>query len=191
MAKRREPRPRYRTSVLNAAVSLLLLALGPTEASSFFRIPGGCAPYPAPAFDYDVDFEFLQTNSTPLSTKHLSKRHPFLGWPSRWSALGDPKKVRGGEILANWAAVGDSWSAGIGSGSQVDWDYRCARYSESYPMQLSRFEAMTTKFEFKSCTGDKIQSVIDQVDSIEGTRALITVSAGGSRLFLVLVEGLC
>lgn len=50
-------------------------------------------------------------------------------------------------------------------------------------MQLSKFEPMADKFDFLSCTGDKIRSIIEQVESIGGMRELITVSAGGSKFF--------
>src|SRR6266566_4562751 len=57
--------------------------------------------------------------------------------------------------INRWAAVGDSFTAGIGSGSQLGGvfhnrdDWKCSRYDQSYPMVLNRaFGPAVQDFQF-------------------------------------------
>lgn len=159
-------RPHRLHFILRPMLLLFLLgtfALSKASRLIFTVLPSGSPPFPAPIYDLD----FL---GTPPNL--LQKRYPAVE-PSHqniWSPIGNSEKHTAGHILANWVAVGDSWSAGIGAGTQVDWNYKCARYSESYPMQLSRYEPMTREFDFLACTGDRIGNITDQVCNLKRRR---------------------
>lgn len=83
------------------------------------------------------------------------------------------------------AAIGDSYSAGIGAGDRLggDGDWSCSRYSESYPMLFNEDErfgdSKDRKFQFKSCSGAVVKDVLDnQIPEISDGQDVILLSAG-------------
>lgn len=102
------------------------------------------------------------------------------------------------------AAIGDSYSAGIGAGdvlgtykgkSTVPWsgnekaettaDWSCRRYDHSYPNlvnQDSRLgDSSNRKFQFESCSGAVINDVIEnQIPNLDSNQQVILLSAGTS-----------
>ena len=69
--------------------------------------------------------------------------------------------------ITDWLAIGDSFSAGISAdvpADEINWS--CSRFKQSYPNKMNedpRFPGHSTSrtFVFGSCTGGKMQDVID------------------------------
>ena len=69
--------------------------------------------------------------------------------------------------ITDWLAIGDSFSAGISAdvpADEINWS--CSRFKQSYPNQMNqnpRFPGHSTSrtFVFGSCSGGKMQDVID------------------------------
>lgn len=102
---------------------------------------------------------------------------------------GDPTDL---SWITRWTAVGDSFTAGIGSGSplgsiissQADW--QCSRYDRSYPEVLNRaFGKSVEDFQFVACSGDRTEDIYTQVQNMDGELDLVIMTAGGNDLCLV------
>lgn len=87
--------------------------------------------------------------------------------------------------IKKFAAIGDSYSAGIGAG-QVRTEPGsgdCSRYDESYPSlldingHLGGSDAHT--FTYLSCSGDESPAIKEQAEKLGDDYDLITISAGG------------
>ena len=91
--------------------------------------------------------------------------------------------------IKRWAALGDSFTAGIGSGnlfSQQKGDYDCSRYDHSYvALANNAFGPSVEEFQYIACSGDKSVEIFEQVSKIKGTLDLIMLTAGGNDLCLV------
>lgn len=94
-----------------------------------------------------------------------------------------------------WAAVGDSYTAGIGSGRQLGGifhkrdDWYCSRYDLSYPFLVNgALGAAVENFEFAACSGDRSEQIYDQIQKLDGTLDLVMMTAGGNDLCLVSVS---
>lgn len=94
--------------------------------------------------------------------------------------------------IKRWAAVGDSFTAGIGSGVQMGGvfqnqeDWKCSRYDQSYPMVLNRaFGPAVNNFQFVACSGDRSEGIYEQVNAMSGDLNLAILTAGGNDLCLV------
>jgi lysophospholipase L1-like esterase len=84
------------------------------------------------------------------------------------------------------AAVGDSFTAGIGAGRLWNSDSaECARYDQSYPAVILRWLGGSRAFQFPACSGDTSISILNQIDSLLGGVNLAFMSAGGNDLCLV------
>ncbi|KAF4166807.1 hypothetical protein CNMCM6936_005969 [Aspergillus lentulus] len=101
-------------------------------------------------------------------------------------------------FITRMAAIGDSYSAGIGAGNriQTDADWACSRYDHSYPYlihndpQLGDPAART--FQFASCSGAVIADVINkQIPQISGNQQVILLSAGGNDAELSKILNQC
>ena len=60
--------------------------------------------------------------------------------------------------ISNWAAVGDSYAAGIGAGSapKEAEDVRCSRYGSAYPLMLNDLmDNENAQMKFLACVGVK------------------------------------
>lgn len=101
--------------------------------------------------------------------------------------------------ITRWAAIGDSYTAGIGAGSalgsffQKRNDYYCSRYDGSYAQILNKaFGPAVSKFQFVACTGDASDQVYKQVtDQLEKDLNLVMMTAGGNDLCLASVIKKC
>ncbi|KAF5619593.1 lipolytic G-D-S-L family [Fusarium tjaetaba] len=101
-------------------------------------------------------------------------------------------------FIKKLAAVGDSYSAGIGAGDGLhgEGDENCRRYDHSYPYLINQDERLgdtaNRKFQFKSCSGAVIKNVIeDQLPSIDSDQQIILLSAGGNDAELVNILNQC
>ncbi|KAH7050299.1 SGNH hydrolase-type esterase domain-containing protein [Macrophomina phaseolina] len=99
------------------------------------------------------------------------------------------------EWIQKWAAIGDSYSAGIGAGAHLRDSGKCSRYDNSYPMMLQRYEMMpdpAPAMEYLSCSGYTSPQILDEQVSKLGTGYdLITVSSGGNDVELSKVLNHC
>ncbi|CAG8954066.1 hypothetical protein HYFRA_00009167 [Hymenoscyphus fraxineus] len=97
-----------------------------------------------------------------------------------------------------WACIGDSFSAGIGSGnvwSNRKADVQCSRYDYSYPAILNKKLGPAVKtFEYWACSGDKTVDIHNQVvrmnvynqlsSNLGNNLDFVTLTAGGNDLCL-------
>ena len=101
--------------------------------------------------------------------------------------------------IKSWAAVGDSYAAGIGAGQRLGGigDYFCSRTDESYPNLMNtdeRFGPGTDrKFTFWACSGAKTPEVTsEQIAKLDDrSQQMITVSSGGNDVGLVDILNHC
>ncbi len=85
--------------------------------------------------------------------------------------------------VENFAIVGDSYTAGIGAGSLLD--YGCSRYDGSYAVMMSkRFVSLKNVYN-KACSGAQTPDIMTQIQSLPGNLDLAVLTAGGNDLCLV------
>ncbi|KAL8902721.1 MAG: hypothetical protein Q9207_004433 [Kuettlingeria erythrocarpa] len=101
--------------------------------------------------------------------------------------------------IKTWAAVGDSYAAGIGAGERLGGlgDYFCSRTNESYPNLINSDNRLgdpaSRTFTFWACSGAKTPSVANtQVASLkDNSQQMITISTGGNDIGLVDILNHC
>ncbi|KZL67148.1 esterase family protein [Colletotrichum tofieldiae] len=101
--------------------------------------------------------------------------------------------------IKNWAAIGDSFTAGIGAGRQLGQafhnrdDWKCSRYDQSYPMVLnSMFGSSVSKFQYPACSGDRSEQIYKQVtEKLDTDLNLVVMTAGGNDLCLAAMITKC
>ncbi|KKK22529.1 hypothetical protein P175DRAFT_0500860 [Aspergillus ochraceoroseus IBT 24754] len=90
--------------------------------------------------------------------------------------------------IHSWAAIGDSFTAGIGAGnlySSDKNDRKCSRYDRSYPALLEReFGPSVKQFNYAACSGDRTPGIWEQVLGLQGEMDLVVMTAGGNDLCL-------
>ncbi|KAL8356634.1 hypothetical protein RB601_001773 [Gaeumannomyces tritici] len=93
--------------------------------------------------------------------------------------------------VKNWAAIGDSFTAGIGSGHQMgneirtDDDWRCSRYDYSWAKIVDHSLGSSVKnFQFEACSGDRTGGIYDQVNHLRNGLDVVMMTAGGNDLCL-------
>lgn len=108
-------------------------------------------------------------------------------------------------FITRLAAIGDSYSAGIGAGEKLgsvfgfwdpDSDYSCSRCDHSYPFLVNNDERLgassNRKFQFKSCSGAVISDVLErQIPAIDSNQQVILISAGGNDVELTNTLNQC
>ena len=91
--------------------------------------------------------------------------------------------------IRRWAAIGDSFTAGIGSGnlySQEHDDWKCSRYDHAYPAIINNALGPSVQnFQYVACSGDRSVQIYDQVSKLNGNLDLVIMTAGGNDLCLV------
>ncbi|OBS29554.1 hypothetical protein FPOA_03491 [Fusarium poae] len=140
-----------------------------------------------------------------------------------WSVLQN-KKVKCADNGINWdleprddniaddylnirklAAIGDSYSAGIGAGDRLGSfydalksgsDFACARYDHAYPYLLNQDERLgdpsKRNFQFLSCSGAVMKDVVDkQIPNMDSNQDAITLSIGGNDVGLISLLNSC
>lgn len=85
--------------------------------------------------------------------------------------------------IKSWAAIGDSYASGLGTGQRVD--YGCSRYAGAYPNLMNNDERLgsnqTRRFQSLAGSGLKATQILQkQVPHLKGKLDMITVSAGGN-----------
>ncbi|ORX98683.1 SGNH hydrolase-type esterase domain-containing protein, partial [Clohesyomyces aquaticus] len=96
--------------------------------------------------------------------------------------------------LRYWAALGDSYAAGIGAGSRVDKD--CARYDRSYPYLMSIDDRLGTNqyrdWKNFACSGATTEDVVEkQIPNLAKVQDVVTLSAGGNDVGLSTILNNC
>ncbi|KAK2783961.1 hypothetical protein FQN53_008882 [Emmonsiellopsis sp. PD_33] len=103
------------------------------------------------------------------------------------------------------AAIGDSYSAGIGAGNRLGTilnafdpksDWACSRYDHSYPYLINHDERLRDpkkrKFQFEFCSGAKSKDVLEkQIPDIDRGQQVILLSIGGNYDELVNILNQC
>jgi lysophospholipase L1-like esterase len=89
-----------------------------------------------------------------------------------------PVQAGGNPIV--YAALGDSFAAGVGSATlPYDLDLPCARTQGAYPVLWANSRSVT-QFTFAACSGAKTTDVIaSQLGALSAATTLVTVTAGG------------
>jgi hypothetical protein len=89
-------------------------------------------------------------------------------------------------------AIGDSFTAGIGSGNHLgtvfhdkdSWD--CSRYDLSYPMLVNGvIGPSVSDFQFRACSGHRSVQIFEQVGALQQDINMVIMTAGGNDLCLV------
>ncbi|KAK2594664.1 hypothetical protein QQS21_007640 [Conoideocrella luteorostrata] len=113
--------------------------------------------------------------------------------------------------VKRWAAIGDSYTAGIGSGVATGnmlyeelsitlpnglisghGDWYCARYDMSYPMIMDRLlGGQVEDFQYLACSGDRSQQIYQQAKQLKGSLDLVVMTAGGNDLCLAGIISSC
>ncbi|KAH7382935.1 SGNH hydrolase-type esterase domain-containing protein [Cadophora sp. MPI-SDFR-AT-0126] len=87
-------------------------------------------------------------------------------------------------LPTSYAALGDSFAAGLGSGFPIDDDVQCQRQNGSYPFQLfelSPFNGHRPSFDFQACSGDELDDIDAQVAKLAQKKFdLITLTISGN-----------
>lgn len=112
------------------------------------------------------------------------------------------------EWIKRWAAIGDSYTAGIGAGrplghritadevairvpsglNETRDNWICSRYDMAYPKIIeAQFGAHVEKeggFQYLACSGDRSEQVYQQAKALKGDLDFVTFTAGGNDLCL-------
>ncbi|GJC89927.1 lipase [Colletotrichum liriopes] len=93
--------------------------------------------------------------------------------------------------VVNWAAIGDSFTAGIGSGHQLGSSiglndaWKCSRYDYSWAKIVDDALGSSVKnFQFEACSGDRTDGIYEQVDELRNSLDVVMMTAGGNDLCL-------
>lgn len=95
--------------------------------------------------------------------------------------------------VANFGSIGDSYSAGLGSGDRLDW--ACSRYAYSYPHILHTSllgDNPNRTHQFLACSGATSTEILErQVPALKENLDLLTMSAGGNDIGLTPILSNC
>lgn len=97
--------------------------------------------------------------------------------------------------IKEWAAVGDSFASGIGSGVRTGW--WCSRYDGAYGNLINNDKSLGNdpdrKFHNLPCLGHTISQVLEkQINTLsDNTMMIMTLSAGGNDVFFKDVVDAC
>ncbi|KAI2778250.1 SGNH hydrolase-type esterase domain-containing protein [Daldinia loculata] len=92
--------------------------------------------------------------------------------------------------VQRFAAIGDSYTAGVGSGSRLGGifdigSWWCSRYDQSYPVLMKEFVGSEIEdFQFPACFGDQTWQIYNQATALKNNIDLLTITAGGNDLCL-------
>jgi lysophospholipase L1-like esterase len=85
----------------------------------------------------------------------------------------------GGAAAATYAALGDSYSSGVGTGSYI-LDSACKRSVYAYPYLFAQ-KHPGTSLAFVACSGAKTSNLLTtQIQAVTSTTTLVTLSIGGN-----------
>jgi lysophospholipase L1-like esterase len=85
-----------------------------------------------------------------------------------------------GAAGGQYAALGDSYSAGVGAGNYLSDSGTCKRSTSSYPYLWKTAHAPST-FNFVACSGAKTGDVLNgQLSALTSSTTLVSISIGGN-----------
>jgi hypothetical protein len=91
--------------------------------------------------------------------------------------------------IKNFAAIGDSYTAGIGSGklySEHDGSKLCSRYNHAYPAITNEILSPSgTNFIYSACVGADTRDISKQIQNLPSDLDLVVFTAGGDDMCLV------
>ena len=92
--------------------------------------------------------------------------------------------------INRWAAIGDSFTAGIGSGHAMGTyltdAWKCSRYTYSWPQIVNKgLGPAVQNFQFPACSGARTENIRQQAQQLAGNLDLVMMTAGGNDLCLV------
>ncbi|KAI8207623.1 hypothetical protein K4K54_004853 [Colletotrichum sp. SAR 10_86] len=101
-------------------------------------------------------------------------------------------------FVKRWAAIGDSFTAGIGSGSRMGkpiQDTRawyCSRYTYTWPHLVNRYiGGGVSDFQYPACSGARTGDIYNQARDLEGNLDVVMLTAGGNDLCLASMIKTC
>ncbi|KAI2733367.1 CAZyme family GH135 [Penicillium roqueforti] len=101
-------------------------------------------------------------------------------------------------FITKMAAIGDSYSAGIGAGGRLGsyGDWACSRYDNAYPYLIHTDERLGDQaartFQFESCSGAVTSDVLEkQIPALNADQQVILLSAGGNDVELSNILNHC
>lgn len=134
---------------------------------------------------------------------------PREGQPAAATAIPQELTRRAGDPsdftwVKRWAAIGDSYTAGIGAGAPLGriftepititlpdgkisghGDWYCSRYNRAYPKVIEKqFGSHVKDFQYLACSGDRTGQIYQQALLLEGDLDFVTLTAGGNDLCL-------
>lgn len=77
-----------------------------------------------------------------------------------------------------YTALGDSYSSGVGTGNYYSDSGSCYRSPQAYPVQVA--QRIGAPLTFVACSGARVPDVLNQLGSLNGSTAFVTVSVGGN-----------
>ncbi|KAI4663426.1 uncharacterized protein J4E78_003840 [Alternaria triticimaculans] len=95
--------------------------------------------------------------------------------------------------IQRFASIGDSYAAGLGSGTRLDWS--CSRYTFSYPniLQTTLLGPNPNRtHQFLACSGSTSTEILEtQIPALQDNLDLLTISAGGNDIGLTPILSNC
>ncbi|MBL1080669.1 SGNH/GDSL hydrolase family protein [Streptomyces actinomycinicus] len=92
---------------------------------------------------------------------------------------------------AEYVALGDSYSAGVGAGAYLPSGTGCKRSSRAYPVLWAEVHSPSS-FSFAACNGARASDVLtDQLDRLGARTRLVTLTVGGSDSGFATVMTVC
>lgn len=96
------------------------------------------------------------------------------------TGLATPALAGGSTAAEHYAALGDSYSSGVGTREYFDDSGDCLRSPRAYP-QLWAEANVPASFDFVACSGATTADVnAEQLDALEADTSFITISVGGN-----------
>lgn len=100
--------------------------------------------------------------------------------------------------IRKWAAIGDSFTSGIGSGTQMgkllSADWKCSRYSYAWPAIVNQALGPSVEsggYHFKACAGARTGGIVAQANELSSDLDVVMMTAGGNDLCLAGIIGEC
>jgi len=118
-------------------------------------------------------------------------RRALLVLPFLALALPAGPPARAASPPVAYAALGDSYSSGLGAGGYDLLSGTCYRGAHAYPVQWAARHAPAS-FRFVACAGaTAAQVVATQLGALDGRTTLVTLSVGGNDVGFVAVVATC
>ncbi|KAM7210288.1 SGNH hydrolase-type esterase domain containing protein [Rhypophila decipiens] len=156
-----------------AAISLL----GGTAIAA----PPYAATVRTPQLDLAVDLRSPHESNS----SGISDASPLIGRQVSTVARFDFRWVK------RWAAIGDSYTAGIGAGKPLGTrsknrdDWECSRWSHGWPRLINAWLSPSRRdFQYPACSGDRSVDIYEQARSLQGDLDLVVMTGGGNDLCL-------